>query len=96
MVLGEGYYAFRYLLEGEGDFLDRLVSLAGGLILFGIVAIAGGGFTLVRRIWALSLAGAIAELIMSFLFIFERHILFVVPPVVAIILTILSRKQFEK
>ena len=92
--VGGTTYGIFYCLYGEGDWQDKLVFIGGWLILFGIIAIIGGGFTLARRNWALSAIGTIAGLIVSFPFIYSIHILIVVLPMIAIILIILSRKQF--
>jgi hypothetical protein len=81
------------------------------LIIAGLLAIAGSVFALKRKIWPLAMAGAIIALIptvpgmydfwegfnTSYFFSLPTIQGFIaVPAIVAIILTILSRKQFER
>jgi len=84
---------------------------AGLMITSGIIALAGGVFSFLRKRWALTFTGAIAALLASVPWVaipwvdFKmEHLsnsimlfnLTVIPGIVAIILTVLSRKQFER
>ena len=93
----------RYDIPGE--------ALLSGLlpIIFGVLAVVGGIFAFMRKAWFLAMAGAIiAFLLILYLFIFwlndvnygfyinALRIPVVILSILALFLTIQSRKQFEK
>ena len=88
-----GYYGFDYCLYGEGTFEGRFLFFGGWIILLGVAAIVGGIFALTRRYWALSVIGALAGFIMSFPFILSHKFFIVILALIAIGLTVFSRKQ---
>ena len=81
------------------------------LIVIGVLAIVGGVYAFKRKRWCLALAGAIAAIIPTVVAMYDFWERFNpnyffplptlqgfigIPAIVAIILTVLSRKQFER
>ena len=107
--IGAGYWyilADKGPLAG-GDLVRRSIIIGVLFMILGILAIAGGGFALKKRYWILSLIGASVVLFTPIPFIaafwteFDMFSIYslinltAIPPVIAIILIILSRKQFD-
>ena len=91
---------------GTGFWLDTWSPLQSLLLMgllmtvIGVLVVVGGVFGLRRKRWSLTTVGACMAIIPAFYLwdvTSEISILLVtVPAIIAIILTILSRKQFEK
>jgi hypothetical protein len=97
---------------GGGDLSPSYTISGILLIIIGTLAIVCSVFSFIRMIWPLALTGAIAALLGSIPWLFEywRYVdnlsdllgidilynFLVVPGIAAIILTVLSRKQFMK
>jgi lysylphosphatidylglycerol synthetase-like protein (DUF2156 family) len=75
--------------------------------IIGVVVIVSGIYAFKRKKWDLVLAGPIialilctAHLILNYIYTYsyleQQYIIVIIPALVAIVLTILSRKQFEK
>jgi hypothetical protein len=70
--------------EEEKDAVVVLLAIAVPVAVLGIVAVTGGIFALVKKNWGMSLAGAIAAVLP-----------FSLVGIVALVLTALSREEFE-
>ncbi len=108
IFMGLVFLTFDQLLGLYGTFYEIGGPL---LIVIGVLAIVGGVYAFKRKRWRLALAGAIAAIIpsMTIMLAFWQYFdpgdffslptlqgFIGIPAIVAIILTILSKKQFER
>jgi hypothetical protein len=109
--LGLVLVTIRYEVRTYGSYPIYYDIVAPLLVVIGVLAIVGGIYTIKGNIWPLALTGAIAGLLASTPWVyiywsgfnisdfFDILILFnltAVPGIVAIVLTVLSRKQFDR